>query len=126
MCHSDETFPADLVLLSSSSGGDCFIATSSLDGEKNLKKRVQPKKLDLHFPKDTVDAKSLLQVKGELQCEPPNKDLHSLNGQIVINDTYYTLTDKQLLLKGANLKNTEWVTAVCIYTGDNTKIMLNS
>ena len=94
MCHSDETFPADLVLLSSSSAGDCFIATSSLDGEKNLKKRVQPKNMDEHFPKDKCEAKSLLTIKGELQCEPPNKDLHSLNGQIIINTTYYTLSDK--------------------------------
>ena len=34
-------FPADFVLLSSSSAGEAFIKTSSLDGEKNLKKRVQ-------------------------------------------------------------------------------------
>lgn len=39
-CHCDETFPADIALLTSSVDGDCFIATSSLDGEKNLKKRV--------------------------------------------------------------------------------------
>ena len=126
MCHADETFPADWVLLSSSSAGDCFIATSSLDGEKNLKKRVQSKKLDQYFPKDDYDAKQLLTVKGEVQCEPPNKDLHSLNGQIIINKTYYTISEKQLLLKGANLKNTEWVIGMCVYTGDETKIMLNS
>ena len=33
-------FPADFVMLSTSSGGEAFIKTSSLDGEKNLKKRV--------------------------------------------------------------------------------------
>jgi magnesium-transporting ATPase (P-type) len=33
-------FPADLILLSSSSeGGNAFIETASLDGEKNLKPR---------------------------------------------------------------------------------------
>jgi len=35
----EETFPADLALLASSNEGECFIKTSSLDGEKNLKKR---------------------------------------------------------------------------------------
>lgn len=36
----EETFPADLVMLASSrEQGECFIATGSLDGEKNLKKR---------------------------------------------------------------------------------------
>lgn len=34
-----DTFPADLALMTSSNEGDCFIKTSSLDGEKNLKKR---------------------------------------------------------------------------------------
>jgi P-type E1-E2 ATPase len=40
LMKDEETFPADLVLLTSSNEGDCFVKTSSLDGEKNLKKRV--------------------------------------------------------------------------------------
>ncbi len=35
----NETFPADLILLSSSLEGLAFIETASLDGEKNLKPR---------------------------------------------------------------------------------------
>jgi magnesium-transporting ATPase (P-type) len=126
LIHEGETFPADLVLLSSSNGGDCFIKTSSLDGEKNLKKRTQAKDLGEHFPANTIDPSAFLKVKGELQCDLPNNDLHRFNGQIIINNKYYTLTDKQLLLKGANLQNTEWVVALCVYTGEETKIMLNS
>ena len=34
--------------------------------------------------------------------------------------------DKQLLYRGARLKNTKWVLGLVIYTGRNTKIMLNS
>ena len=37
------TFPCDMAMLASSAEGDCFIKTSSLDGEKNLKKRSQCK-----------------------------------------------------------------------------------
>lgn len=33
----DELFPADLILITSSSEGTAFIETASLDGEKNLK-----------------------------------------------------------------------------------------
>jgi P-type E1-E2 ATPase len=40
LCQNGDKFPADLVLLTSSNDGDCFIKTSSLDGEKNLKKRT--------------------------------------------------------------------------------------
>ena len=32
----------------------------------------------------------------------------------------------QLLLKGAQLANTEWAVAICLYTGIETKIMMNS
>lgn len=49
MCKDGDTFPADIALLTSSDNGDCFIKTSSLDGEKNLKKRVQCKDLKKHF-----------------------------------------------------------------------------
>jgi magnesium-transporting ATPase (P-type) len=50
LLRDDEAFPADLALLASSKEqGECFISTSSLDGEKNLKKRVQPKDLNQTF-----------------------------------------------------------------------------
>lgn len=36
--NQDEMFPADLIVLGSEfSSGACYIETSSLDGEKNLK-----------------------------------------------------------------------------------------
>lgn len=34
--------------------------------------------------------------------------------------------DKQLLYRGARLKNTKWIYGLVIYTGRNTKIMMNS
>lgn len=68
----------------------------------------------------------MLTIAGKVECEHPNKDLHSFSGQVVIDQKYFTMTDKQLLLKGADLANTEWVISVCIYTGVETKIMLNS
>jgi magnesium-transporting ATPase (P-type) len=47
LVKNDEMFPADLILLASSNAqGQCFINTSSMDGEKNLKKRNIPKDLD--------------------------------------------------------------------------------
>lgn len=43
----DQMFSADLILLESSNEGTCFIQTSSLDGEKNLKKRMKPKDFNI-------------------------------------------------------------------------------
>lgn len=127
MCKDDDSFPADIALLTSSADGDCFIATSSLDGEKNLKKRAQASKIDEYIKTNDINVKELLNMKGEVQCEAPNKDLHSFTGQIILNgDKYFTLSDKQLLLKGANLKNIDWAIGIVVYTGNETKIMLNS
>ncbi len=39
LCREGEKFAADFAILTSSNDGECFIKTSSLDGEKNLKKR---------------------------------------------------------------------------------------
>ena len=43
----DQMFSADLIMLESSNEGTCFIQTSSLDGEKNLKKRMKPKDFNI-------------------------------------------------------------------------------
>ena len=116
-CYADEKFSADFALLTSSGGGDCFIKTSSLDGEKNLKKREFVKDLDKHIKKDVLDPDAYLGIKGHLKVELPNKDLHSFKGMMNIGTDEYPLSDSQLLLKGADLANTEWVVGICVYTG---------
>lgn len=66
-------------------------------------------------------------MKGKLECGEPNNNLHKLDGSIHISDkVVFPIDENQLLLKGANLMNTEWAIAICIYTGIETKIMLNS
>lgn len=46
MVKRDHAFPADLVMLCSSNNeGSCFIMTSSLDGEKNLKPKYSVKEI---------------------------------------------------------------------------------
>lgn len=61
-----------------------------------------------------------------MDLELPNKDLHSFKGMMKIQNTDYTLSEKQILLRGASLQNTEWVLGLCCYTGEESKIMLNS
>jgi len=36
------------------------------------------------------------------------------------------LDEEQILLRGSSLRNTEWVYGVAIYTGHESKIMMNS
>ena len=128
LMEEGETFPADLCLLCPSNEGLAFIKTSSLDGEKNLKKRQQPKDFQ-NIIKNNDKKTSILNIMnlfGSIQCENPNKDLHSFKGLMSAYNDEYTLSDKQLLLRGAQLQNTEWVLSICVYTGFDTKIMMNS
>jgi len=121
-----DKFCADFALLTSSSNGEAFIKTSSLDGEKNLKKREQPKDLDEYFPGGELKPDLYKDVAGKIEVELPNKKLDSFKGVIYIRGQEYFLSADQLLMKAADLANTEWVVGICCYTGEETKIMLNS
>ena len=46
----------------------------------------------------------------------------AIDGQDAINFE----KDKQLLYRGARLKNTKWIYGLAIYTGRNSKIMMNA
>ena len=43
-----------------------------------------------------------------------------------MDDTAIPLSAKQLLLKGAKIKNTDWAIGIVVYTGLDTKIMRNA
>lgn len=77
---SDEMFPADLILVASSAeGGNSFIETASLDGEKNLKPRSAFSKLNKFGSRDVIS-----QLKGEFSSNIPDKDLHRFSAKIKI------------------------------------------
>jgi magnesium-transporting ATPase (P-type) len=70
--------PADVIIINSSNPeGNCFIQTSSLDGEKNLKKRCVSKGLKLH---DTIF------IQGLIECDPPNSELYEFRGQLTLEN----------------------------------------
>ena len=49
------------------------------------------------------------------------------NGNIEVNGSEKTsLSDKALLLRGAKLMNTQWVYGVVVYSGHETKLLMNS
>lgn len=123
LVEDNSIFPADLILLKSSGGLHGFIQTSSLDGEKNLKKRSIPANFE-EFVKP-LDEKDFHLV-GKIVAEPPTIDLYNFKGKLVVGNEQFALNVKQLLLKGSLLKNTEWILGVIVYTGRDSKIMMNS
>eukprot|EP01119_Soliformovum_irregulare_P013335 TRINITY_DN3531_c0_g1_i3.p1 TRINITY_DN3531_c0_g1~~TRINITY_DN3531_c0_g1_i3.p1 ORF type:complete len:1154 (-),score=411.04 TRINITY_DN3531_c0_g1_i3:48-3509(-) len=114
--------PADLVLISSNeSSGACYIETANLDGETNLKVRQA---LPETSQMQSVDA--LKNLKGTVvRCEQPNNRLYTFDGSINLNGRVYPLDPKQVLLRGAMLRNTDWIYGIAIYTGKDTKVVKN-
>ncbi|PPS07619.1 hypothetical protein GOBAR_AA13025 [Gossypium barbadense] len=118
----DGFFPADMLLLASTNAdGVCYIETANLDGETNLKIR---KALERTW--DYVTPEKACEFKGEVQCEQPNNSLYTFTGNLVIDNQTLPLSPNQILLRGCSLKNTEFVVGVVIFTGHETKVMMNS
>lgn len=121
--ESEQQMPADLILLSSSEPeGLCYIETSNLDGETNLKiKQSSPATAQL------VDAHSLARLRGKIESEQPNSSLYTYEGTLEIEgNPKVALAPDQLLLRGTSLRNTPWIHGIVIFTGHETKLMRNA
>ncbi|RUS70751.1 hypothetical protein EGW08_021483 [Elysia chlorotica] len=116
-------FPADLILLSSSEPqAMCYIETSNLDGETNLKLRQ-----GIPATSEVVSGDGLTDLRGIVECEEPNRHLYDFVGNIrLASKKSMPLSPDQILLRGACLKNTSWIYGLVIYTGHQSKLMLNS
>uniref|UniRef100_A0A8C8EIT9 Phospholipid-transporting ATPase n=1 Tax=Oncorhynchus tshawytscha TaxID=74940 RepID=A0A8C8EIT9_ONCTS len=100
----------------------CYIETSNLDGETNLKIRQ-----GLQVTAHDEDADSLSRLSGCMECESPNRHLYDFVGVIRLEGhSPVPLGPEQILLRGARLRNTQWVNGMVVYTGHDTKLMQNS
>uniref|UniRef100_A0A452VAF5 Phospholipid-transporting ATPase n=1 Tax=Ursus maritimus TaxID=29073 RepID=A0A452VAF5_URSMA len=109
MVKEDETFPCDLIFLSSSrADGTCHVTTASLDGESSHKTHYAVQDTKGFHTEEDIDG-----LHATIECEQPQPDL------------YKPLGSENLLLRGATLKNTEKIFGVAVYTGMETKMALN-
>ena len=65
-------------------------------------------------------------LTGKVVCEPSNDKLYKFEGNIQIGDDVHSLDINCLCVRGSSLKNTEWIYGLVVYTGHDTKIMMNS
>ncbi len=125
--HNNEEIPADMIILSSSDDdGGCYIETKNLDGESNLKVRQS-----LNCSQSIKSSKLAQQSKFWIESEAPNSNLYTYNGVLKFNnqnneEKSEAITINNILLRGCSLRNTKWVIAVVVFTGSDTKIMLNA
>ena len=145
--QKNRTIPADMLLIETGNEeGTCYIDTSSLDGEKSLKLKISNKKVCDILKKyikneiniEKVNYGNYINISGEAQIEFPNCNLNQIEGNIEIKINYknlnknnieivnFPITNKEFLLKGSILKNTNWIIGIVLYTGKDNKIILNS
>ncbi|XP_072832128.1 phospholipid-transporting ATPase IB-like isoform X1 [Vicugna pacos] len=120
---NEQFLPADVVLISSSGPqASCYVATSNLDGETNLKIRQA-----LLETAEMQTEKQLSSLSGKIECEGPNCHFNSFTGTLHLNGSSpVPVGPEQVLLRGTQLKNTEWILGIVVYTGLETKFMQNS
>jgi len=119
---SENQFPCDLVLLhSDTSDGICFKTTANLDGETNLKRRSIPR----NFPALKTE-KEFSNLRGVIKCDKPNLRLYGFSGKIILGEKEYPIVNENILLRGSTLKIAPVIYGCAIYTGQETKMMLNS
>ncbi|XP_048236132.1 phospholipid-transporting ATPase 1 isoform X1 [Ricinus communis] len=117
---ADETIPCDMVLLGTSDpSGVAYIQTMNLDGESNLKTRYARQETSLAVSEGCT-------ISGLIRCEQPNRNIYEFTANMEFNGHKFSLSQSNIVLRGCQLKNTDWIIGVVVYAGQETKAMLNS
>jgi phospholipid-transporting ATPase len=144
LVYENQNIPTDMILIDTGyQDGICYVETSSLDGEKNLKFKVA-NKYTKGFINNDIDNRIQIIDKyiqpgkyffsGDVRINVPNIDLNYINGTFhpkfnkkdVNIDEEIHITNNEFILKSSVLKNTSWIIGIVAYTGMNNKIILNS
>ncbi|RKP38284.1 hypothetical protein BJ085DRAFT_16809, partial [Dimargaris cristalligena] len=145
LLRNHDPVPADMILLSTSEDdGTCYIETKNLDGETNLKTRTCV--ADTSKVQTAADCARLRAI---IKSDPPSSNLSSHFATMTLMTDSLPSTDpthippghpltqdgpqkvipitmNNMLLRGCVLRNTDFAIGVILFTGPESKIMLNS
>jgi len=86
----------------------------------------------LHVPKvvSEIPLTNIAAMEATITCQHPTANLYTFHGKLEIHNGNETtsghLTIENLLLRGSRVKDTEYVVGCAVYTGQDTKLSLNS
>lgn len=130
LLRDNDQVPADIVVLSTSdANGLCYVETKNLDGETNLKPRKALKATSSILSEEDIEHSFFV-----LNAEPPHPNLYSFNGVLKFRsgvdptssvEKLEAVTINEMVLRGCSVRNTKWVVGIVVFTGPDTKIMLN-
>ncbi|KAG6335478.1 hypothetical protein ID866_3606 [Astraeus odoratus] len=121
---NNEPIPADILICATSEEDNvAYVETKNLDGETNLKSRNASQALtDLRTAADCADRRNVFTV----ECDRPDSNMYKLHAAVSRNKEKSPVDLQMVLLRGTILRNTDWVIGVVLFTGVDTKIVLNS
>lgn len=77
-----------------------------------------------------MTTEEIASMQATVTCQHPTSDLYHFHGKLEItnggSETSGYLTHENLLLRGCRLKDTEHIVGCAVYTGQDTKLSLNS
>jgi phospholipid-translocating ATPase len=119
-----ESIPADILICSTSEEENvAFVETKNLDGETNLKSRnAVPALTHLRSAEDCASSHNAFRVT----AERPDTNMFRLNAAVRVGDQTFPADMQMVLLRGTVLRNTKWIIGLVLYTGEDSKIVLNS
>lgn len=120
----NESIPADILICATSEDENvAFVETKNLDGETNLKSRnAVPALTHLRTTKDCASSHNTFRV----EAGRPDTNMYRINASVRAGGDVFPVDMHMVLLRGTVLKNTKWVIGVVLYTGEDTKIVMNS
>ena len=134
---NDQAIPSDiLILYTSDAKGQSYVETKNLDGETNLKlkqankdiiEQIRDEKDSCMQPQDFEPTNLFPKLAGMIICEKPNNLLYKFEGQLTLGSgKTISLNADNLMLRGCQLRNTDYVYGITVFQGPDTKIMRNS
>ncbi|OMJ75568.1 hypothetical protein SteCoe_25265 [Stentor coeruleus] len=128
--EEDEQVPADVVIFATTYPDKaCFVETSNLDGETNLKVRHALDATADIFDGGVPGSMKMIHLldEGVVKTENPNTHLSSFIGSLKLKShpKNISIDNSNVILRGSMIKNTKAVLAFVVYTGSETKYALN-
>ncbi|GLB34568.1 putative cation transport ATPase (P-type) (TC 3.A.3) family, type IV subfamily protein [Lyophyllum shimeji] len=130
----NESIPADMLICSTSGEENvAYVETKNLDGETNLKSRhAVPPLTHLRTARDCADRRNRFKI----EADRPDVNMYKLNAKLSVDSKQdkagegkveeHPVDMQMMLLRGTVLRNTEWVIGVVVYTGEDTRIVMNA
>jgi phospholipid-translocating ATPase len=122
--RDNEPVPADMIICATSEDENvAFVETKNLDGETNLKSRNASSALThLRNAKDCADAKNAFRI----DADRPDNSMFKFTATVVTPNETLPIDLQETLLRGTVVRHTAWVIGLVIFTGRDTKIVMNS